>query len=56
MKIYSLIITDPETNVAPVFEVHSWEKAEEIIRRTMELTDKTFTFEVFGRVDAKEGV
>lgn len=56
MKIYSLIITDPETNVAPVYEVHSWEKAEEIIKSTMKLSNKTFTFEVFGRVDAKEGV
>lgn len=56
MKIYSLIITDVETGTAPIYEVHSWEKAEEIIKRTMELTDKTFTFEVFGRVDTKVGV
>lgn len=55
MKIYSLIITDPETNVAPIYEVHSWEKAEEIIRKTMELTNKTFTFEVVGRVEERQG-
>jgi hypothetical protein len=54
MKIYSLIITDPETNIAPIYEVHSWEKAEEIIRSTMELTNKTFTFQVVGRVVARE--
>ena len=55
MKIYSLIITDPKTNVAPIYEVHSWDKAEEIIRRTMELSNKTFTFEVFGRVEERQG-
>ena len=54
MKIYSLIITDPETNVAPIYEVHSWEKAEEIFKRTMELTNDEFTFEVVGRVVARE--
>ena len=55
MKIYSLIITDPETNVAPIYEVHSWEKAEEIIRSTMELTNEAFTFEVVGRVEERQG-
>ena len=55
MKIYSLIITDPETNVAPIYEVHSWEKAEEIIEATKKLTNKTFSFEVFGRVEERQG-
>jgi hypothetical protein len=55
MKIYSLIITDVATGVAPIYEVHSWEKAEQIIRSTMELTNKTFTFEVFGRVEERQG-
>jgi hypothetical protein len=52
MKIYSLKITDIETGTAPIYEVHSWEKAEEIIKSTIELAEgKPFTFEVFGRVD-----
>ena len=55
MKIYSLIITDVATGTAPIYEVHSWDKAEEIIRRTMELSNKTFTFEVFGRVEERQG-
>ncbi len=55
MKIYSLIITDPKTNVAPIYEVHSWDKVEEIIARTKELTNAEFTFEVFGRVEARQG-
>jgi hypothetical protein len=54
MKIYSLIITDVATGVAPIYEVHSWEKAEQIIRSTMELTNNEFTFEVVGRVVARE--
>jgi hypothetical protein len=53
MNIYSLIITG-SNGVAPIYEVHSWEKAEEIIRSTMELTNETFTFEVVGRVVARE--
>jgi len=48
--IYSLIITDVETGVAPIYEVHSWEKAQEIIDATRKLSKNTFTFEVFGRV------
>jgi len=51
MKIYSLIIHDEINNIHPVYEVHSWEKAEEIIRKCMEISDLPFTFEVFGRVD-----
>jgi hypothetical protein len=53
MKIYSLIITG-SNGVAPIYEVHSWEKAEEIIKSTMELTNAEFTFEVVGRVVARE--
>ena len=56
MKIYSLIITDVATGTAPIYEVHSWEKVEEIIARTRELINAEFTFEVFGRVPAKVGV
>ena len=55
MKIYSLIITDVASGVSPIYEVHTWEKAEEIIRRTMELSNKTFTFEVIGRVEERQG-
>ena len=54
MEIYSLIIHDEVNNIHPVYEVHSWEKAEEIIKRTMELTNDEFTFEVVGRVVARE--
>ena len=53
MKIYSLIITDVATGVAPIYEVHSWEKVEEIIRSTMELTKNEFIFEVVGRANSK---
>ncbi len=55
MNIYSLIITNTETGVSPIYEVHSWDKAEEIIRKTMELTNETFTFEVVGRVEKRQG-
>ena len=49
MKIYSLIIHDEVANVHPVYEVHSWEKAEEIIKKTIELAEgKPFTWEVVG--------
>lgn len=53
--IYSLIITDVETGVAPIYEVHSWEKAQEIIDATKRNTNKEFTFEVFGRVAERKG-
>ena len=53
MKIYSLIITDVATGTAPIYEVHSWEKAEEIIKRTMELTNDEFIFEIVGRANSK---
>jgi len=53
MNIYSLIITDVATGVAPIYEVHSWEKAEEIIRSTMELTKNEFIFEIVGRANSK---
>jgi len=49
MYIYSLIIHDEENNVHPIYEVHSWEKAEEIIKKTMELDKgRHFTWEVVG--------
>jgi hypothetical protein len=52
MKIYSLVIHDEIHNVHPVYEVHSWEKAEEIIKRTIELANgQPFTWEVFGRAN-----
>lgn len=54
MKIYSLIITDTKTGTAPIYEVHTWDKAEEIIKKTMELTNDEFTFKVVGRVVARE--
>ena len=47
MYIYSLQITT-EDGIAPIYEVHSWEKAEEIILKTKELSDKPFTWSVFG--------
>ena len=41
-----------ETELSPIYEVHSWEQAETVIRNTMELLkDKpnaTFSFEVYG--------
>ena len=50
MEIYSLIIHDEVNNIHPVYEVHSWEKAEEIIKKTTELAEgKPFTWEVVGR-------
>ena len=50
MKIYSLQITDIESGVSPVYEVHTWDKVEEIIKETKELMgDRVFTWEVFGR-------
>jgi hypothetical protein len=49
MKIYSLRITDTTTGVSPLYEVHTWEKVEEIIANTKELMgDKPFTWEVYG--------
>ena len=52
MNIYSLIIHDEENNIHPVYEVHSWEKAEEIIRSTMELAEgRSFSWEVVGRAN-----
>mgnify|MGYP003348136311 FL=1 len=49
MKIYSLIVHDEVNNVHPVYEVHTWEKAEEIILQTKELMgDTPFTWEVVG--------
>lgn len=53
--IYSLVITDVETGVAPIYEVHTWEKVQEIIDSTKKLTNKEFTFEVFGRVAERAG-
>ena len=49
MYIYTLEIRDEETGVNPIYEVHSWEKAEEIIMKTKELMgDKPFHFAVYG--------
>jgi len=49
MNIYSLRITDTTTGVSPLYEVHTWEKVEEIIANTKELMgDKPFTWEVVG--------
>ena len=53
--IYSLVITDVETGVAPIYEVHSCDKVDEIINATKKLTNKEFTFEVFGRVAERVG-
>ncbi len=50
MYIYSLIIHDEINNVHPVYEVHTWEKAEEIIKKTKELANgQPFTWEVVGK-------
>jgi hypothetical protein len=42
--------------ISPIYEVHTWERAEEIIRATKELIkDKpnaTFSFEVYGNSTA----
>ena len=55
MNIYSLVIniknTQGEVELSPIYEVHSWERAEEIIKNTKELikeSGKTFSFEVLG--------
>lgn len=46
-------ITEPDgTYIEPVYECHSWEKAEEIISNTEALlagSNKTMTFSVIGR-------
>ena len=64
MKIYSLTINDEINNIHPVYEVHTWEKAEEIIRQTMALVQQqielgytnngSFSFEVSGFVRVGE--
>ena len=55
MNIYSLVINiknlQGEVELSPIYEVHSWAKAEEIIQNTRELikdSGKSFTFEVLG--------
>lgn len=55
MKIYSLVIniknSQGEVELSPIYEVHTWEKAEEIITATRNLiadTGKTFSFSVEG--------
>lgn len=49
MKIYSLQITDTTTGVSPVYEVHTWDKVEEIVKATKELMgEMPFTWEVSG--------
>jgi hypothetical protein len=58
MNILSLRLNifNGTTELAPVYEVHSWSKAEEIIMATKALlADKpnaTFSFEVFGNSTA----
>ena len=50
MNIYSIKIipTNPD-HAQPIYEVHTWEKVEEIIANTKELMgDKPFTWEVYG--------
>lgn len=54
MKIYSLKITPANADHAsPIYEVHTWEKVEEIVNSTKAMYDGEFTFEVFGRVEAR---
>jgi len=49
MTIYSLRITDTTTGVSPVYEAHTWDKVEEIIKATKELMGELpFTWEVIG--------
>jgi hypothetical protein len=56
MNIYSIKITPTNPDHAsPIYEVHTWEKAEQIIKTTREIYDGEFTFEVIGRVNAKVG-
>jgi hypothetical protein len=57
MNIYSIKIipTNPD-HAQPIYEVHTWEKAEQIIKTTREIYDGEFTFEVIGNVSAKAGV
>lgn len=57
MNIYSIKITptNPE-HAQTIYEVHSWDKAEEIIQATREIYNEAFTFQVFGNVSAKVGV
>lgn len=58
MTIYSikLDIFNGTDTISPIYEVHSWAKAEEIINATKELLkDKpnaTFAFEVYGNSTA----
>jgi len=57
MNIYSIkIIPNNPDHAQPIYEVHSWEKAEQIIKATREIYDDAFTFEVIGNVSAKAGV
>jgi hypothetical protein len=57
MNIYSIKIipTNPD-HAQPIYEVHTWDKAEQIIKTTREIYDGAFTFEVIGNVSAKAGV
>jgi hypothetical protein len=58
MNILSLKINvfNGTNTISPVYEVHSWAKAEEIILATQELIknnpNATFDFEVFGNSTA----
>jgi hypothetical protein len=54
MNIYSIkIIPNNPEHAQPIYEVHSWDKAEQIIQSTREIYDEAFTFEVIGNVSAK---
>lgn len=58
MNILSLKLNvfNGTNTISPVYEVHSWDKAEEIILATQELIknnpNATFDFEVFGNSTA----
>jgi hypothetical protein len=54
MNIYSIkIIPNNPDHAQPIYEVHSWEKAEQIIKSTREIYDGAFTFEVIGNVSER---
>ena len=57
MNIHSLKIvpTNPD-HASPLYEVHDWDKVNEIVKATRDNYDGEFTFVVFGNVSAKAGV
>jgi len=64
MYIYSVKIVDEINNIAPIYEVHSWERAEEVIKSAEallkdrvakgETNGTSFSFEVHGFVRVGE--